>query len=109
MEDDDDEMMLAKQQKLFVEEKEEDWECQKVKSPAGTWYIVKNEADRDVYERPTQKGRRRAVFSRNELFNAQNILKSSDKENCQEWLSMMILIKTSIPGARIESTRKKSS
>lgn len=106
--EEDDELMLAKQQTLFEESNTDDWECQKVTSPAGVWYVVKNETDRDIYERPTQKGRRRAVFSRNELFNAQNILKYADQDTRQEWLSMMILIKTTIPGARIESTKKRN-
>lgn len=111
---DDDEMMLAKQQTLFEtpkkeDEEEEDWSCKKIKSPAGVWYIIKKEGDRDIYEKPTQTGRTRAVFSRNELFNFQQIVKEMPKEERQEWLAEMILFKTAIPGARIESVKVRRS
>lgn len=111
---DEDEMMLAKQQTLFEgpkteEDQEEDWSCKKINSPGGTWYLVKKEADREIYEKPTQQGRRRAVFSRNEVFNFQQSLVSMSSEDRQQWLADMILFKVAIPGTRIETLRIKTN
>ena len=106
---DEDEGITARQQALFAgneqDDNPEEWACQKVKSPGGTWYIIKNENDRDIYEKQTTSGRRRAVVSRNELFNFQQTVKEMEKPDRQQWLSTMIDIKTAIPGTRIESVR----
>lgn len=106
---DEDTMMTATQPGLFQDEKnaiEEQWECQKIVSPAGTWYLVREEKDREIYERPTKSGRTRAVFSRNEMFNCQQALNKMEPPLRQQWLASVILIKEAMPGARIEILRE---
>jgi len=81
------------------------WDCVRVSSPAGKWYLSKD----DDVERLSVRadGTRRAVFSRDELVRINGGLKSANKEDRQELLRCLIDLKEVI-GGKVQSVSNRS-
>lgn len=74
-----------------------DWDCIKFSSPYGTFYLARDERQR---QRFAVKGR--AVFSRAELREAIPMLKALSPDALHDWMSTVLLLKSGMSDARIE-------
>jgi hypothetical protein len=86
---------------------ERDWECLRVVSPAGVWYIVPDERAKGKYEYDKKRDMKRAVFTRTELSILNPVFEALTPEERQKELKLLIDIKATL-GGTVESVKKNA-
>lgn len=78
-----------------------DWRMLKITSPAGDWYIIASEQDRESLIYNHVKKEYRAIFSRDELLKLNPVWKEMSPEQRQSDLKFWISTKVLLEGGRI--------